>query len=69
VAGKCRIVVREIRVFGSLDDECSGVCPSGALRVTGNGDVEVHTELCLACLACMALCGPERVRVIVDWRC
>jgi ferredoxin len=67
--GKCRIVVRDIRVSGGLGEDCNDACPSGALRFSANGAVQVNVDLCLACLACMALCGPDRVRVVVDWTC
>ena len=65
----CRIVVKGIQVLDTLDPkECGDVCPSDALKVEPTG-VKVNPSLCLACLACMALCGPDRVKVIVDWVC
>ena len=49
-------------------DECNDVCPVGALVVTGDG-VKTEPSKCLVCLACMALCGPDKVMIISDWVC
>ncbi len=66
---KCRIRAVGFEVRGGLDPSCSDVCPSEALKVRNDGSVEVVLNDCLACLACMAICGPDRIRIIVDWFC
>lgn len=65
----CEITVREIIVSPEADPElCASSCPTDALRAEA-GKVVADPGLCLACLACMALCGPEAVRVVPEWRC
>ncbi|KSW12399.1 hypothetical protein CF15_06630 [Pyrodictium occultum] len=65
----CTIVARSIEVLGDLDpEECSSVCPTDALRFDA-GRVVVEPGLCTVCLACMAICGPSRIRVVSDWVC
>lgn len=65
----CSIVAKDIKILKQLDpDECSDVCPVEALIVTNDG-VETEPSRCLVCLACMALCGPDKVMIISDWVC
>ena len=65
----CSIVAKDIKILKQLDpDECSDVCPVEALIVTNDG-VETEPSRCLVCLACMALCGPDKVMIIGDWVC
>ncbi len=66
---RCLIVAREIRILRPLDpDECDNVCPVDAIRISRDG-VETDPSKCLVCIACMALCGPDRIRVVSDWVC
>ncbi|ALL01017.1 hypothetical protein Pyrde_0969 [Pyrodictium delaneyi] len=65
----CHIVVQSIEIVGELSsEECGDVCPTEALRFERD-HVVAEPERCLACLACMALCGPSRVRIVTDWIC
>ena len=65
----CEIRVREIIVSPEADPGlCASSCPTGALR-DESGRLVTDPRLCLACLACMALCGPDVVRVVPEWRC
>ena len=65
----CRVYAAEIVVADRLDPGCSDACPTGALRVAEDGTVETQPELCLVCLACMAVCGPDKVKVLSRWEC
>jgi len=66
---RCSIVAKDIKILKKLDPgECSNVCPVEALVVTNDG-VKVEPSKCLVCLACMALCGPDKVMIISDWVC
>lgn len=64
----CEIIVKDIVVSGDAGPECADACPTGALRAEG-GRLVAEPGLCAACIACMALCGPGRVRILTDWRC
>ncbi|MET1128485.1 MAG: hypothetical protein ABWW70_04125 [Thermoproteota archaeon] len=70
----CRIVPLEVVVLDRQKlSECKDPCPFGALEVvrSDSGDVEVKVDVskCTVCIVCMALCGPDTVRVVADWRC
>jgi len=64
----CRIYAAEIRVADDAPAElCEEACPSGALRLE-QGRLAAEPQLCLVCLACMALCGPTIV-IVPAWSC
>ena len=67
---ECRIVAEAVEVLDEARalELCQGVCPTGALRVAGSR-VAVEPGLCPVCVACMAACGPDVVRVRAGWRC
>ena len=65
----CRIVAKSIEVLGELSpEECSDACPTGAIRFEA-GRIVTEPGKCLVCLACMALCGPSRIRIVSEWVC
>ena len=63
----CKIVAVGL-VAGRDAEECANACPYGALWLE-KGRLRLDVERCVVCIACMALCGPERVKVLSDWRC
>lgn len=66
---RCRIVATRIEVGDNVDPRlCEEACPSEALRVKDR-KLSINVSACIVCLACMAICGSDNIRVISDWVC